>query len=145
MNAPEDEGRLTMPRELPKTLASEVLSAAADLTRDERSCLLYLETRAVDEGGLCEGVRMNAADLEACQRFVADDLLDFSRIPACLLGTGGKSTWTHIVRFKPSGWALAHAARQSRAERLGPHSTEVVAELVQRGKWAANLARSEGA
>lgn len=89
------------------------------MTHDERSCLLYLETVAVDYDGLAEAIRMNQADMEACKKFVELELIEFGRIPMKLLGQfrSGVRNVTHWVTFKPAGWALAHQLRIERAAR----------------------------
>lgn len=113
------------------------------MTRDERSCLVYLETCAVDAGGLVEGVRMNGEDHAAIARFSAAGLLRFERIPSSLLGTGAKDSWTHIVELLPDGWALAHRLRQGRVKR-GPFATICIAELVRQERWPAEHAEHSG-
>jgi hypothetical protein len=81
-----------------------------NLSRDERSLLLYAETCAVDHSGLMEGIRMNAADHQALKSLKAGGYLDHGRIPASLLKEAG--TRTHWVTLTQQGWALAHYLRQ---------------------------------
>lgn len=102
------------------------------MTKDERSCLLYAESCAVDGGGLMEGIRMNHEDHEALKRFGELGLLEFHRIPASILGSGAKSSWTHIVTLSPDGWELAAMCRRRRARQRGPHATEALAILAER-------------
>lgn len=103
----------------------------SDMTKDEMSCILYLETCAVDQGGLVEGIRMNAADYAACKKFVELNLIEFRRIPAALLGTFARQV-TDMVTFKPGGWVLAHRLRQERAERgLTQHARKRVNEHIE--------------
>lgn len=89
-----------------------------DLSRDEQSCLLYLETCMVDQHGRCEGVRMNAADQEAVKKFVEQGLLEFGRIPLKEIPRpDGRVQNTNWVKFNDGAWELAHKLRRQRADR----------------------------
>lgn len=106
------------------------MSMSAVITRDlspgEQSILLYLETCAVDAGGLAEGVRMNSDDFDAIAVLTAEGFLDFGRIYSKLLNPPGfTSKPTHWVELTPLGWAAAAACRQSRALRRGPYAQQV--------------------
>ncbi|WP_236027618.1 MULTISPECIES: hypothetical protein [Burkholderia] len=86
------------------------------LSRDEYSLLLYAETVCVEYGGLLEGARMNAADMGALERFKADGILNYGRVPGRLLGTftRGVSHWCDLT---DAGWELAHKLRRARAAK----------------------------
>ena len=88
-----------------------------ELTRDEKSVLLYAETCLVDGGGLMAGARMNEADIAALKRFREAGVLDFGRIPFHTLNELIQPAvkLTHWVRFHESAWQLAHALRRQRA------------------------------
>jgi hypothetical protein len=86
----------------------------ATLTRDEKSLLLYVETCCVDYGGLLEGIRMNESDHKALDRFKAEGVLDFGRIPSELLGQFSRKV-TKWCDLTDTGWALAHQLRRARA------------------------------
>lgn len=86
------------------------------MSRDEQTCLLYLETCAVDYDGFVESIRMNAADFAATEEFKRQGLVEFQRVPGAMLGSFSRKV-THYVTFTPAGWALAHRLRIERAER----------------------------
>lgn len=127
------------PQPIPRSeSAPQVDLHYCDLSRDEKSCIVYLETCVVDAGGLVEGLRMNAADHEVVARFRSLGLLEFYRVPASLLSEGmrlGQGS-NHIVRFSEGAWLLAHEGRRARSERLGPFALKVFVELADMGKIA---------
>jgi hypothetical protein len=112
------------------------------MTKDERTCLLYLETCAVDYGGLVQGARMNKADHEACARFAELGLATIYRVPSRLFTTQSGQVNNHFVMMTEAGFALAHQLRRQRADRLQKQGTPlaVIAELVERGKLAVEVA-----
>lgn len=55
------------------------------MTKQQRSLLLFLETQAVDHGGLVKGEHMNADDFAQARRWNESGFLRFSRIPSDLL------------------------------------------------------------
>lgn len=93
-----------------------------ELSRDQANQLMYLETRAVDHGGLCDGAQMNREDIDISQRWNEEGFLYFRRISAADLpkanryyhGSGGLS---HLVILSPDAWACAAALRRARGER----------------------------
>lgn len=87
-----------------------------DLTRTERSILLYAETTMVDYGGLLEGPRMNADDHAALDRLQAAGMLTWGRVPGRLLGHFIGRNITHWVEFTDAGWTLAQQTRRYRCE-----------------------------
>jgi hypothetical protein len=123
------------PASAPDGSSQSGIANAVDLTRDERSFLLYAETCCVDGGGLLVGVRMNADDLAAAESFVARGVMIFGRIPAKMLGIRcdglfAPSGVTHYVELTDIGWRLAHQLRQESALRRGPYATAVFAHDV---------------
>ena len=104
-----------------------------DLTKIERSCLTYLETCAVDAGGLVESVRMNSDDFDAIEKFKAEGLLRFGRVHSSLLeearrlATTRGSIYNYWVEFCDAGWKLAADARKLRARQRGPFARKVFA------------------
>lgn len=87
------------------------------MTRDELSMLLYLETCAVDQGGLVEGVRCNEKDLEIAQRWDDEGFLHFGRLKFRDIERVGNRTFTHWVRFTDKAWEEACSARRGRSAR----------------------------
>lgn len=89
-----------------------------DLTKTERSALLYAETTLVDYGGLMEGKRLNGQDHDALNRLQSAGMLTWGRVPAKLLGSfiGGRDI-THWVSFNDVGWQLAAQVRRERCDQ----------------------------
>jgi hypothetical protein len=83
------------------------------MTKDERSQLLYFETRAVDCGGRVNGAHMNAADMEIAKRWNAEGFVGFGRIASEHINSTG-SYWCNL---SDEAWALAAAERKARGER----------------------------
>lgn len=88
-----------------------------NVTKDERSLMLYAETCMVDYGGLLEGVRMNEKDMEALASYKAQGLLDYGRIPHRAMEAMVARACTMWVEFTPKGWEFAHALRRAQCER----------------------------
>lgn len=89
-----------------------------ELTKEEKSLLLYMETQAVDYGGKLEAVRMNADDFEIAKRWNESGFVLFGRIAANDIQTRGGITRTHWCVLSEDAWATAHAERRARCQRL---------------------------
>ena len=83
--------------------AFDTATCADNLTKAERSLLLYAETCAVDGKGRLDARRMNDIDIAALQKFNGV-LLDFT-------ANGGG------VVLRDEGWAVVGLLRRRRAER----------------------------
>jgi hypothetical protein len=89
------------------------------MSKDEKSLLLYLETRSVDHRGFVDAQHMNADDFKICERWEAEGFLRFSRIPS--------KEWKAVDQYRPGvrhavelsdlAWAVASLERKRRAER----------------------------
>lgn len=85
----------------------------SEMTPDERSLLIYFETRMVDGLGYVESVRMNAGDFAIAKRWPEPRRLEPIRV--CSQGSwvqrlGGKSERTKELRsMTPDGFARAFA------------------------------------
>lgn len=102
------------------------------MTKDQRSCLLYVEACCVDNSGLLEPIRMNSADFDALEMFKEEGLLDFGRCPSKSKAfAAGKMYW---VTLHDKGWSLAHLLRGMRAGNIGPMRKEVDAMIAERGE-----------
>lgn len=92
----------------------------SDMTREERSLLLYLETCCVDWGGSVEMVRINDEDLVIVDDWKKSRFIEFGRIYSKNVmkqsGKGGRKI-THWVQLSDEAWKLAHEERRRRAER----------------------------
>lgn len=88
-----------------------------DMSKDERSLLLFLETRAVDHGGLVDIRHMNKIDLDIAKKWHEEQFLQFSRIRMVDLQklTSG---CTHGIFLTEESWKLAHEERRARQLRL---------------------------
>lgn len=114
-------------------MATQPLTAE-QLTKNDRSFLLYVETCCVDGGGLLVSERMNAEDHASVARLEAGGLMCFGRIPAALLDMRPSSPdpvptrprgVTHYAALTDAGWALAHQLRRERSKRKGPFASAV--------------------
>lgn len=94
------------------------------LTQTEKSALIYAETCLVDYAGLLEGIRMNADDITAFDKFKELGLIDFGRIPfKAISSLIGSRKCTHWIEFTDEAWKLAHSIRRIRAEQCKYSST----------------------
>lgn len=87
----------------------------ADMSKDERSLLLYLETRAVDHGGLVATPQMNADDYAILDRWKESGFVRSGRLTHASVEKLQGST--HWVRLSEEAWKLAHEERRARHER----------------------------
>lgn len=77
---------------------------AEELTRQEQSTLLYLESRLVDQRGKLDHEQMNYEDQQSLKLFRAAGLLDVEGVE-------------HITEFTDKAWDLAAECRRLRAHR----------------------------
>lgn len=90
-----------------------------ELTKDEKSLLLFMETQAVDYGGKLQGVRMNADDLVIAKRWNESGFVRFGRIAARdIKQTAADLPRTHWCVLSDEAWAVAHTERRARCQRL---------------------------
>lgn len=88
-------------------------------TKDERSLLLFLETRAVDHSGRVSTARMNDEDFEIATRWNEEEYVAFGRIAfEDIIELGTHNTSTHWCHLSPEAWSDVHELRRARAERL---------------------------
>ena len=86
----------------------------SEMTKDERSLLLYLESRATDQGGTVDARRMNKEDFDIAKRWNEDGFIEFGRVASCDLAIDR----TYWVVLTPPAWDLAHQERIARADRM---------------------------
>lgn len=86
--------------------------------KDEKSLLLYLESRAVDHSGILDDKHLNTADRDNLKAWAESGFIETGRVASDFLERG--TTWA-----KPSSEAIneAHALRKARAERLWENKT----------------------
>jgi len=85
-----------------------------ELTKDQQTTLLYLETRLVDFAGRVNGAHLNASDRLWIDQMKEEKFLDFGRIVIQHHNRDG-SAW---VTFSDEAWELAHKLRRERADRM---------------------------
>lgn len=85
-----------------------------NMSGDERSLLLFLETRAVDYGGRVNVQHMNEDDFEIAKRWNENKFIRFGRIVARNCNSDG----THWCLLSNEAWKLAHQERINRWERI---------------------------
>ena len=84
------------------------------MTKDEKSLLLFLETRAVDQSGKVQTEHMNDDDRKIVERWNSEGFVRYGRVASEDLNKHG----THWCHLSDEAWALAHAERKARAARL---------------------------
>lgn len=87
----------------------------SDLSKLEKSLLLYLETCAVDKTGRVESCRMNDDDRDLAGAWNLSGFIQYGRVAAQDLREDRGSNW---VRLSDEAWALAAALRRERADRI---------------------------
>jgi len=86
----------------------------SEMSKDERSLLLFLETRAVDFGGRVDTRHMNDIDMAIANRWNKESFVSFGRIVIRHHNSQG----THWCKLSEEAWELAHAERRQRELRL---------------------------
>lgn len=84
-----------------------------ELTKDQKSLLLFLETQVVDHGGKIYSPSMNALDRMCARRWATDGFIEFGRIPVRKI----TSHRCHWARLSDAAWEIVHQLRRERAER----------------------------
>lgn len=91
------------------------------LTKEQKSLLLFLETRAVDYGGRVNISHMNAQDMIIAEKWNEEGFLAFGRI----VFRNHNNDGTHWVKLTPEAWIEAHKERMIRAKRMWDNRTWV--------------------
>lgn len=90
-----------------------------NMSKDERSLLLFLETRAVDYGGRVNLQHMNKEDMDITEKWNKEGFLEFGRI----VMRNHNSDGTNWCKLSDEAWKLAHKERKARAERMWKNKT----------------------
>ena len=90
----------------------------SELSKDERSLLLYIESCAVDQGGLVHNLRINAEKRDILERWNKDKFIFFSRITTASLKILRNKHQTGQVFLSENAWELAHKERRARNLRM---------------------------
>jgi len=87
-----------------------------ELTKEEKSLLLYFETRATDYGGTVDGANMNGADFSKAQEWDKAGFVKFGRI--CSEDLDSRRRGAYWCRLSSDAVAIAHQLRAERADRV---------------------------
>lgn len=86
-----------------------------ELTKTDKSILLYAESCMVDYGGLLEGQRMNGEDIESLNKLRDAGILDYGRIPGRLMGKlPTERNVSYWVTLTDAGWLMSAQLRRER-------------------------------
>jgi hypothetical protein len=89
-----------------------------DMSKDERSLLLYFETVATDYGGKIDARRMNDIDFDIAKRWNKEGFVRFGRVAARDIKSYGRTRFDHWCVLSENAWEQAHRERRARFERL---------------------------
>lgn len=90
-----------------------------DMTRDEKSLLLFLETRQVDYGGRVNTQHMNSDDMEIATKWNKSGFVGFGRIVI----RNHNSDGTNWCKLSQEAFKIAHKLRKERADRMWQNKT----------------------
>ncbi len=88
------------------------------MNKDEKSLLLFLETCAVDHGGLVCVLYMNDNDIEITKNWNNNEFVLFGRIQFSDIVNSGGKTYSHWCLLSQKAFELAHQERIARADRM---------------------------
>lgn len=89
-----------------------------EMTRKERSLLLFFETQAVDYGGRVDTRHMSHDDVAIAKRWNDDGFVEFGRVRSADHGASVTRSATHWVKLSDYAFELAALERMARAERM---------------------------
>lgn len=89
------------------------------MSKDERSLLLFLETRQVDYGGRVNLQHMNQIDMAIAEKWNEEGFIGFGRIVI----RNHNSDGTHWCKLSEEAFKLAHEERINRANRMWENRT----------------------
>lgn len=105
----------------PKTPAElSCTDLLSGMSRNDKSLLLYLETCAVDYGGLVEARRMNAEDVATMARWNDSGFVLSGRVSSADLRRWENHNRrpTQWCELSEQAWQAAHDERRARCQRL---------------------------
>lgn len=88
-----------------------------ELSQDERSLLVYLETRAVDHGGIVAGHHMNEMELKVAEEWNRENFIRFTRLRPDFLDDVKKNGGSHAVELSDIAYNCVTLIRKRRAKR----------------------------
>lgn len=89
------------------------------MSKDEKSLLLYFESRCVDNRGSVDGRKMNEIDFEIANRWDKIGFIQFGRVDSKIMleYIENQRPISHWVELSDEAWKLAHEERRARARR----------------------------
>jgi len=94
----------------------------SEMSKDERSILLYIECCAVDYGGLVDARKINKEDLEILKSWDKSGFVSFNRIGFDSLQTLVDKNKSYLVALSEDAWKFAHEERRARNVRMASKS-----------------------
>ena len=88
-----------------------------EMTKEEKSLLLFLETQAVDYWGKVDIRHMNEDDMNIAERWNKEGFIKFGRICYKDIKPAGIRVSTHWVNLSEKAMNAAHDERKARAVR----------------------------
>jgi hypothetical protein len=116
----------------------------SEMSKDERSLLLYIESCATDYAGLVHAQRINDDDRKTLARWNKDGFISYSRLSFASiekLGPANRGN-TSLVRLSEDAWKLAHEERRARNLRMS--SKEPYCSLITTKTKNSNFVSAEG-
>lgn len=91
-----------------------------DMTKQERSLLLFFESGSAEHGGVLEGRCMNEEDFALAARWAKEGFIQFGRLTYkdCTFSKKHGGHKTHWVILSEEAWSLAQQERRERCGRL---------------------------
>jgi RecB family endonuclease NucS len=89
-----------------------------EMSKDERSLLLYIETCVVDYAGLIHSLKINEDDRTLLKKWDESGFISWSRITFKSLQLLSDKHRSTLVRLSEEAWTLAHQERRNRALRM---------------------------
>ena len=83
------------------------------MTKDERSLLLFFESRAVDQAGKVDLRHMNEHDIEIAEKWNKDGFCGFGRVTS----EGVNQYGSHWCQLSDTAWEIAHQLRKAKGLR----------------------------
>ncbi len=106
---------MNTPNGVTHSIPTELADIYLGLTRDQKSLLLYLESRATDHAGKLKSEQLNDADRANLDAWNKTGLVKSGRIAHKDLINDGCHLWAEL---SDNAWWLAHSLRRAKAKRL---------------------------
>lgn len=89
-----------------------------EMTKDEKSLLLYLEQCAVDYGGKLEGIHMNSNDFAIANCWNESGFVRSGRIAFHDIKKSSQHKFDRWCVLSDAAWTVASTERRARCQRL---------------------------